>query len=285
MDLNVLAKQVEAGKFEQLLVKQFPEETALRLGKMTAAELEKELKQVIRVPIQLSGEMGPELFELFYTASWFNLFERLAVPANAMLFEIAAGDTVYIPKALDAYTGKGAQYATANLNKELSRNFRAKTAGLRIDIRVIEDDGAHILNYYGGESFDVIALHHALNDIIQTIIASKEGIDTVNSNWWTIEPQLLQAVMDYYNRGELKNAAYESFIRIISTLGRLLKQGGYMIFDNCTHAGYEKLGYSTEFHSSYIQLAREWIQEADVGLEEVKLEQYNSKWWMILQKR
>ncbi|WP_144940263.1 hypothetical protein [Paenibacillus sp. 32O-W] len=283
MNLSELAKQVETGKFKQHLEKHFPEDVAIRLGGMTAAEIEREFKQVIQVPIRLSGEMGHELFELFYTASWFNLFDRLQVPADGMLFEIAAGDTVYIPKALDAYSSV-AKYVTANLNKELSENFMRKTASLRIDIRVIQDDGIHILDYYPEGSFDVVSLHHAVNDIIQTIIANQEGIDTVNSNWWTIEPQMLQAVMAYHNRGELKNAAYGGFIGIIETLGKLLKPGGYMIFDNCTHEGYEKLGYSSEFHSAYIQLAREWIQEANLGLEEVKLEAYDSKWWMVLRK-
>lgn len=155
---------------------------------------------------------------------------------------------------------------------------------MQLDVTIIQDDGANIMNYYDGESFEVIAFHHALNDIIQTIIAEIEGIDTIHNDWWTIEPQLLQAVMAYHNSGQLKRAAYEPFIRIIDTCNRLLKKGGLMIFDNCTYAGYESLGYSSEFHSAYISLAREWIHEANLGLEEVEMPAYDGKWWMVLRK-
>lgn len=96
---------------------------------------------------------------------------------------------------------------------------------------------------------------------------------------------MLRAVMKYYNGGNLKEKAYGSFIEIIEACGRSLKNGGYMIFDNCSFANdYEGLGYSFEFHSSYIDLARQWIKEADSGLTEVNIEGYDKKWWMILKK-
>lgn len=57
-----------------------------------------------------------------------------------------------------------------------------------------------------------------------------------------------------------------------------------MIFDNITYSGYEEMGYSSEFHSNYIQLARSWISEANLGLEEIEVESYDKQWWMILRK-
>ncbi|MCQ6561274.1 hypothetical protein [Paenibacillus mendelii] len=285
MNRDELAKQIESGKFREHLQKGFPAEIVSRLDQLRADELKKRLNQVISVPIDLSGEMSHELLELYYTASWYNIFEKQNLPRNASVFEVGAGDIVYIPKALDAYSaGQGGKYVTANLNLELSRGFREKTAGMQIDIEIIPDNGANILNYYNEESFEVIAFHHALNDIIQTVIADLEGIDTINNNWWTIEPQLLLAVMEYHNTGRLKDAAYDAFIRIIDTCNRLLKKGGYMVFDNCTYAGYDSMGYSSEFHSAYIDLAREWINEAQLGLEEVEMPSYDRKWWMVLRK-
>ncbi|UVI30202.1 hypothetical protein [Paenibacillus spongiae] len=285
MNTDELAKQMASGKFKAHLQKEFSPEAIRRMGELSANELRERLNQVISVPINLSGEMSHELLEFYYTASWYNIFEDRGLPRNASVFEVGAGDIVYIPKALNAYSaGQGGKYVTANLNNELTMNFREKTQGMQVDVEIIQDDGANILNYYSEESFEVIAFHHALNDIIQTIIAGIEGIDTVNNNWWTIEPQLLQAVMSYHNSGELKDAAYEPFIHIIDTCNRLLKKGGYMIFDNCTYAGYEELGYSSDFHSAYINLAREWIKEANLGLEEVKMPSYDDKWWMVLRK-
>ncbi|MBP1993648.1 hypothetical protein [Paenibacillus eucommiae] len=292
MNLLALAGQIDAGKFQPHLENHLPAETISRLHEMNVEGIDNQLKQVIRNPIDLTGEMSKDLLELYYTASWFNLFEILRVPPDAAVFEIAAGDTIYIPRALNAYSGNttnatnatNATYVTANLNKELSKGFFQKTADLDIQIKIIEDDGVNLLDYYEHDSFEVVSFHHALNDIIQTIIADIEGIDTVNNNWWTIEPQMLQAVMRYNDQGKLKEAAYEPFIKIIDTCTKLLKKGGYIIFDNCTYAGYEQIGYSSEFHSSYIRLAREWITEANLDLEEVELDLYDKNWWMILKK-
>lgn len=277
--MSELSKQIELGRFERLVSDSLSEMF------QNANEIESRFNQVITVPINLSEEKGFEILELYYTASWFHIFEIVNVPRNASIFEIGAGDTVYIPKAMNAYSsGNGGNYVTANLNKELSQRFREKTEGLNLSIQIIEDDGANILNHLSKGSMEVIAFHHAINDIIQTIIAKIENIDTINNNWWEIEPQLLSKVMEYHNSGKLKIATYDAFVSLIDTCRKLLKPGGYMVFDNCTYAGYEAMGYSSEFHSSYINMAREWIEEAGLGLEEVELKSYDKMWWMVLRK-
>ncbi|UNK16514.1 hypothetical protein MNQ98_18645 [Paenibacillus sp. N3/727] len=262
----------------------FSAETKELIASLSDDELHRRLDGMITPPITLAERSDPEMLQLYYTSSYVHLMEFLNVPKDAKLFEIAAGDTIFIPKALDTHGEEGAKYVTANLNQDLTEGFRDKTAELSIEIQVIEDNGARILNYCGQGSMDVIVFHHALNDIVQTMIAQHEGIDTINSDWWSVEPQMLQAVMDYHNRGELKQAVYSEFISIIETCHQLLKEEGIIIFDNCTYAGYEKIGYSSEFHSNYIQLAREWINEADLGLQEVQVPGFDAKWWMVLQK-
>ena len=72
---------------------------------------------------------------------------------------------------------------TANLNKELTQNFQEKTNEMDINIQVVEDDAANIGLYYPESSFDIVAFHYAINDIIQTITADRDGIDTVNNDW------------------------------------------------------------------------------------------------------
>lgn len=283
MNLRTLAEQIQAGKFRSGLETHLSADMRSRLQGMNVNGIESWLGQVIRNPIDLSGEGSRELLELYYTAAWHNLFEKLHIPAEASLFEIGAGDTVYMPRALNAFSGSAA-YVTANLNKQLTQNFLRKTADLSIQVRVIEEDGARILDYCEPGTFEVVSFHHAINDIVQTIIAGIEGIDTVTNNWWAIEPQMLQAVMRHHEAGTLRKAAFEPFVQIVDTCRRLLKQGGYMIFDNCTYAGYEQLGYSSEFHSNYINLARAWITEAGIGLEEVELPSFDRNWWMILRK-
>ncbi|SMF82673.1 hypothetical protein SAMN05661091_2218 [Paenibacillus uliginis N3/975] len=262
----------------------FSAETKELIASLSDDELHRRLDGMITPPITLAERSDPEMLQLYYTSSYVHLMEFLNVPKDAKLFEIAAGDTIFIPKALDTHGEEGAKYVTANLNQDLTEGFRDKTAELSIEIQVIEDNGARILNYCGQGSMDVIVFHHALNDIVQTMIAQREGIDTIHSDWWSVEPQMLQAVMDYHNRGELKQAVYGEFISIIETCHQLLKEEGIIIFDNCIYAGYEKIGYSSEFHSNYIQFAREWINEADLGLQEVQVPGFDEKWWMVLQK-
>lgn len=266
------------------LTKGFSADSLVLLASLSDEALQAKLDGMISPPITLSERTDPELLQLYYTSSYVHLMKTLNIPKNAKLFEIAAGDTIFIPKALDTYAGTGAKYVTANLNRDLTRGFKEKASDLRIEIEVIEEDGAHIMNYCAPGSIDVVVFHHAMNDIIQTVIAQREGIDTIHSDWWTVEPEMLQAVMAYHNRGELKSVVYDDFINIIDSCIKLLKDGSYIIFDNCTYDGYENVGYSSEFHSNYIQLARDWINEADLGLEEIRIPDYDPKWWMILRK-
>lgn len=281
--MNRTESHHDGSQMEQL-TKGFSAETLELMASLSEEALQEKLAGMITPPITMKEPTDPELLELYYTSSYVYLMETLDIPKNAKLFEIAAGDTIFIPKALNAHAEEGAKYVTANLNKDLSRGFREKTSELSIEVEVIEDNGANIMNYCEQGSMDIAVFHHAMNDIVQTIIAQREEIDTVNVDWWTAEPQMLQAVMAYHDRGELKNAAYRDFTGIIETCMKLLKDDGYFIFDNCTYAGYEELGYSSDFHSNYIQLAREWIHEANLGLQEVELAGFDPKWWMVLRK-
>lgn len=285
MDLNELSKQIKSESLMGKVGKVLSYELCTKLKNTDTDDIEAMLRQVISVPVNVSTDLNWELFELYYVSAYYNIFEKLGLPLNTNIYEIAAGDQVYIPKALEAYAGIKGKYVTFNLNKELSCNFLGKTKELLAGILVIEDNGANIEKYYGKDSFDIIVFHHALNDIIQTIAAEADGIDTVNCNWWEKEPEMLRAVMKYYNRGNLQAVAYDSFINIIKACTCALKPGGYLVFDNCCFPGdYEALGYSFEFHSAYIDLARKWINEADLGLSEVSINGYDNKWWMILKK-
>lgn len=284
MNMQTLAEKISAGVFNDILKRDFSQDMISELEQMNAVQLEDKLKDILEVPIGISKPRVFEYLQLYYSASWQNLFMELNMPRALSLLEVGSGDIVYIPKALDAYSKHMGTYVTANLNRELTQNFQEKTKGMDINIQVVEDDAANIGLHYPASSFDVVAFHHAINDIIQTIIADREGIDTVNNDWWTIEPLMLQAVMDYHRKGILKDAAYQAFIQIMDTSQKQLKSGGYMIFDNITYAGYDEMGYSSEFHSDYIQLARSWISEANLGLEEIEVDSYDKQWWMILRK-
>lgn len=72
MNLLALAAQIGAGKFQANLEKHLPAEAVSRLHGTNAEGIYNRLQQVIRNPIDLSGEMSNQLLELYYTTSWFN---------------------------------------------------------------------------------------------------------------------------------------------------------------------------------------------------------------------
>ena len=285
MDLGEFSRQIKTDDFQNSFGKVIPLKTRDTINKMNSVEIEKILNRIFTDTINAKEETEWDLYRTYYIAAWYNLFKKLNMPADMSIYEIAAGDGTYVPQSLDIYSANRGKYVTLNLNKELSRNFMSKTEHIDADVRIIQDNGVNILNYYDENTFDVVAFQHAVNDIVQTIVADIEGIDTLNNNWWEIEPQMLRAVFQSYQAGKLKETAYEKFIAIIKECYKSLKKNGYMIFNNCTfNADYAIGDYSMEFHSLYIDIAREWIAEANLGLEEIEMRGYKRKWWMILKK-
>ena len=286
MDLAELSRQIKTESFQNNFEKVIPLKTRDILNEMSISEIEKLLNEIFTDTVNLKDDISWLLYESYYIFAWYDLFNKLSLPTDMSIYEIATGDIIYVPQALDIYSAKRGKYITLNLNKELSQNFISKTANLDVNIRIIADNGINILNYYNENTFTVVAFQHAINDIIQTIVAEIEGIDTLNNNWWQIEPQMLRAVYTRYKTGKLKDTVYEKFIDIIKMCYQSLEKDGYMIFNNCTfNNDYNEDDYSLDFHSLYINMAREWIAEADLGLDEINIKGYESKWWMILKKK
>jgi hypothetical protein len=234
MDLFELSKQIKAEDFQNNFVKFVPLKTRDILNRMSIFEVEKLLNKIFTDTVNIGGETEWELYNIYYTAAWYDLFHKLNLPFEMSIYEIATGDTVHVPQSLDIYSADRGKYITLNLNKELSQSFLSKTKNIDANVRLIEDNGVNILNYYSENTFDIVAFQHAINDTVQTIIADIEGIDTLNNNWWEIEPQMLRAVYASYQAGKLKDMVCEKFIDIIKVCYKSLKKNGYMIFNNCT---------------------------------------------------
>ena len=286
MNLSELSKQIKAEDFQINFGKFVPLKTRNILNEMNIFEVEKLLNKVFTDTVNIGGETEWELYNIYYIAAWYSLFHNLNLPFEMSIYEIATGDTVHVLQSLDIYSANRGKYVTLNLNKELSQSFLSKTKNIDADVRLIEDNGVNILNYYSENTFDIVAFQHAINDIVQTIIADIVGIDTLNNNWWEIEPQMLRAVFTSYQAGKLKEMVFDKFIDIIKVCYKSLKKNGYMVFNNCTfNNNYDSGNYSMEFHSLYISIAREWIAEVNLGLEEIGIEGYQDKWWMIMKKK
>ncbi len=280
MDYGKLAVKLKSGDFDKYV----PSAARELIDGADTETLEAHVRRVMTSPIRYANAFDRPLYQLYFTASWAELYKTLYKDKKLSILEVATGDAAYVVNALEHAFPSCGEYVTFNLNKKLSASFIAKNSGKAVNIKVIEDDGMNVLNYYAENSFDFIAFHHAINDIVQTIIAETEGIDTINCDWWEKEPEMLRAVMKHHRQGTLKQNAYGGFIKLIEVCSRVLKSGGYMVFDNRTFAIAEDIGYSTEFHDSYINLARSWINESLLPLSEISIDGYDAKWWMILKK-
>ena len=286
---EILVQSIGTRPWREALFRAIDSDAAATLRDATADELGELFARVMRVPVEL-GDIGARVpgrsvFTLFYLASWLSALDRLAVPRNAATLEIAAGDTVYVPVALDIHTAGGGSYVTANLNEELTAGFRAGTAGLRIPTRVVEDHAANLAAHCEPESFDLVAFQHAVNDLVQTAVADENGIDTVHLDWFEILPTMVRLVMEYHRDGRLETNVRSAFVGLMATAASLLRPGGHMVFNNCVFQVDLEAGYETDLYASFISLARRWIARSGLELEIVDPEWIDPQWWMVVRKR
>ena len=158
-------------------------------------------------------------------------------------------------------------YTTANLNKQLTAEFKAKTKDLPIKIDVVEDAAQKIENYFGDNKVDVIVFEHSFNDVLETMIADKHGIDTINTNWWDILPRLIQLTNEAYKDGAYEAIIKNDFLQMLKSLLNVLKPGAFIISHQFQYQGDLDLGIIPEIWSDLISTVRKWITGENIGTE------------------
>ncbi len=280
MHKKELAEQIKSGKWDLLL----RGETVNRLRVTSQEGIEEIIDEITDVPINFARDISGEMFKLYFIAEWIDAFERTKLAKNPSVLEIASGASDPIPQALEIYSDGEGSYVSANLNRILTEGLRRRTASLRIEVRVVEDNAVNLEKYIEPEAFDVVTFQHAINDVFQTIIADRKGIDTVNNDWFDILPAMIQGVTEYYRQGKLREVAYDNFIDLIGVCWRLLKRGGYMIFNTHVYQIDLDCGYPLELYGSYVPLARDWIATSDLGLEIIDCDGFDPQWWLFVRK-
>jgi len=279
-----IAEWLKTGKWQPQLFEFIGSEGRSWLETNDVIQLTDALNDVMGVPINFEREMGWQLFDAYYNTAWLGVFEKLGLPPILNVLEVASGDTIHVPIALQMYTHGQGRYVTANLNKGLTESFWKRVANLTIYIRLIEDNASNIEQYEPAESFDLIALQHAVNDIIQTIVAEELGIDTVHNDWMAILPDMAHGVTWAYQNGTLERIAYAKFIALLQGCYQLLRPGGYMVFNHCVFQVDLDCGYELDLYANYIFLAREWIARSDLDIEVIERHDFDPRWWLIVRK-
>lgn len=218
-------------------------------------------------------------------AQYYEVFEAIAPPRALAVYEPCVGASCPVILATEAYgQGKGS-YLTINLNKKLRGELQPKIAHLATPIRVIEENAQTALAHLAPESFDIACFHHAVNDILQTAVSEPRGMDTTAIDWFPNERQMIEWLAEDVAAGTLEQRGKPELLQIIGDAVRLVRPGGHLIFD---HFNWERFigvdWFPWELFYNFIPMTRNWIQEAELPLDEIRLEGVNSQWWLILKR-
>lgn len=228
---------------------------------------------------------NPEIiYNWYFRSKWAAALKRIHKKDLISVFEIGAGGCDIVPKAISKkFCHPETKYVTANLNKELTQIFKWKTEYDPISISVIEDDASNIKNYTGENCFDVIAFEHSLNDVLETILAQKNGIDTVNNSWMNILPEITSVVNREWNNGTFEQNTKEEFLGLLGACFDVLRPNGWIVFAHYQFRYNLDIGLSPELNSELIPMVRKWISQAEIG-EEFFFEEFDQNWWMFIKK-
>jgi hypothetical protein len=251
------------------------------------AELREGARQVLARP--QAAEFLPNarpLSRRLLAAQWTLVLESLGLPAAPRVLELCAGGSDPVIVALDVLYGARATYITVNLNRKLAGELMERLAGLELEGQIIEDDAQFLLEHFPGPSFDCVCFHHAVNDILQTAVAAKHGLDTRDIDWWPTERQMIEW-LDEQNRADgLASVGLPELRAIFESAASVVKPGGALVFDHWTweyHLGLD--WFPGELFNNLIPLAREVALSLSTPLTEVTPEGLDRRWWMVLRKQ
>lgn len=248
---------------------------------LSLVEREEKLTALLQKPVADFSVV----YRWYFRMKWAEALNKARLEAPVSLLEIGAGDTDMLPQILARkFEHPGTQYITANMNKKLTASFKEKTKDLPVKINVIEDDAQNLEAYMKGEKFDVIVFEHSINDILQTILGERAGIDTTHSDWYTVLPQMIELIKLEYLAGTLETSVKGDLIDLLNSCFKMLKPGGYIIINHFMYQYDLDLGYQPDLWNNMLNIAREWIKSMDNGSEEV-FEGFDQQWWMFLGKK
>lgn len=240
-------------------------------------------KKLLRIcSLPLCDEDLTVLYSLYFRLKWLDVL-RVCTPLKGItILEVGSGSSTNIPNAMTV-NDPTSTYITANMNKKLTEDLRRNTSSLPITINIIEDDANNIKNYCDTDTLDAIVFEHSVNDILQAILCEKNGIDTSNSDWFDILPEMIKMIgIEYVNRS-LEQTVKDSFLSLIDNCLSVLKPNGYLIMSHYMFQYDLDLGYNVELWENMLLVVRPWLKELTIG-KEVFLDGFDPQWWLFYQK-
>lgn len=279
---QLYAEEIRKNVYKNLMSSQ----TRKVLQQMSESEIAGMLENIMSVPINFSDyKISGDVYRTYFVFCWQTVFQKLNITqSQPLVLEIASGQSDPVPQALEIYSRGSGTYVTANLNKELTRGMLKKTDSLETEVEIIEDNAGNLEDYCRKNKFSLAAFQHAVNDMIQTIAAHQNNIDTVNNDWYDILPKMIEIVDNYFQKDKLKDMVYEDFIEQIRVCSNLVEKDGFLVFNTHVFQMDLEAGYSRELYKNFINLARKWILKSDLPLIEKDITGFEKQWWLFLQK-
>ncbi len=252
------------------------------IGQMSRAELTEAAERSIARPQEGFGEVGRRVL----AAQWALLLESLGLPEAPRLMELCAGGSDPVVVALDALFGASAEYFTMNLNRELADELIERTAHLELEVKIIEDDARNLRAHYAEDSFDCVCFHHAVNDILQTAIATRRGMDTREIDWWPTERKMIEWMAEQHRIDNMTSVGRPELREILGAATEAVRPGGFLCFDHWTAvSSLQQEWFPGDLFNDMIVIAREEALSPDGPLEEVTPPGLDRRWWMVLRHR
>lgn len=200
------------------------------------------------------------------------------------LLEIAPGCNGTVLEALEAFNHPETSYTALDANIQLTCTYRNLAADVPTRFSIIEGDARRVCDYVQKESFDAVALEHAINDMILEIIAKKHGIDTVGRSWGEIHPDMTALVREEIERGTLEKSVRSELVGILASCVSALKSRGCLIASHFMQ--YYNANDGDRYYNYWenlIPTIRQWVNEARIGTE-IYIDRFDRQWWMFIQK-
>jgi len=206
-----------------------------------------------------------------HTSTWERVLDFMRLPERPRVQEVVFGADLTVPRAL-AQVRPGAYY-TALVMRADGGSARAKAlAGMALDL---SPEG-------GPESFDLIALHHAVDDLIESAVAEAEGIGGFTPDAEQVRHRVVRALRAYHRSGELEDTARPHFLRAVTGLSRTLSHGGRLVMSHHVVESDLTLGHPLDAYTDYLTMARRWLSEAGLPFQEVSADGLPRQWWLCL---
>ena len=206
-----------------------------------------------------------------HTSAWERVLDFMRLPERPRLQEVVFGADLTVARAL-AQVRPGAYY-TALLMRADGGSARAEAlAGMPLDL---SPEG-------GPESFDLIALPHGVDDLIESAVAEAEGIGGFAPDSEQVRHRVVRALRAYHRSGELEDTARPHFLRALTGLSRTLSPRGRLVLSHHVLASDLTLGHPLEAYADYLTMARRWLSEAALPLQEVSADGLPGQWWLCL---